>query len=78
MKAQEARVLDDEQLAERLEQAHRQLFDLRFKLAVGQVENNQQIRHAKRDIARLQTILRERQLAIRTGLAETTVGDPAE
>lgn len=78
MKAQEARVLDDEQLAERLEQAQRQLFDLRFKLAVGQVENNQQIRHAKRDIARLQTILRERQLAIRTGLAETTVGDPAE
>jgi len=62
MSPQEARALNDEGLAEALEQARETLFNLRFRRALGQLPDTSQLRSARRDIARLQTIRRERQL----------------
>lgn len=63
MQAQEIRVLSDEEIAGRLDQAYQSLFRLRFDWASGQLEDNNSIRQVKKDIARLKTILREREIA---------------
>jgi large subunit ribosomal protein L29 len=63
MKAAELRDLADEELREKLRELQEELFNLRFQLATGQIENVGRIRTVRRDIARLQTILRQRQLA---------------
>jgi len=65
MKAEEIRVLSAEELAKQLEAAHKELFDLRFRLATKQLVNHRQVRKVKKDIARLKTIIRERELGIR-------------
>ncbi|MDI3472096.1 MAG: large subunit ribosomal protein [Thermotogaceae bacterium] len=65
MKASELRGLSDQELLEKLEDAKRQLMNLRFQLAIGQLDNNSKIMETKRDIARIKTILRERELGIR-------------
>ena len=64
MKVEEIRVLSVEELAKQLEAAHKELFDLRFRLATKQLVNHRQIRETKKKIARLKTIMRERELAI--------------
>lgn len=48
----------------KLEEAHEELFNLRFRLATRQLENHREIPRVKRRIARIQTILRERELDI--------------
>jgi large subunit ribosomal protein L29 len=63
MKAAELRDLADEELREKLRELQEELFNLRFQLATGQIENVGRIRTVRRDIARLQTILRQRQQA---------------
>jgi large subunit ribosomal protein L29 len=63
MKAAELRDLSDEDLRGKLRELQEELFNLRFQLATGQIENVGRIRTVRRDIARLQTILRQRQLA---------------
>jgi large subunit ribosomal protein L29 len=63
MKAAELRDLADEELRGKLRELQEELFNLRFQLATGQIENVGRIRTVRRDIARLQTILRQRQLA---------------
>lgn len=64
MKAGEIRGLSDEELLSKLEEAHEELFNLRFRLATRQLENHREIPNVKRRIARIQTILRERELGI--------------
>jgi large subunit ribosomal protein L29 len=66
----EARRLDDEQLVERLGEMKEELFNLRFQRATGQLENTARITRTKRDIARLRTVLREREIAAAEALAE--------
>lgn len=62
MKASEIRTLNTEELLTKLEEAHEELFNLRFRLATRQLENHREIPNVKRRIARIQTILREREL----------------
>ncbi|MFC1961821.1 50S ribosomal protein L29 [Chloroflexota bacterium] len=65
MQAKDVRALNDTDLAKQLEDAHQELFNLRFRLATRQLVNHREIPRVKRNIARLQTILRERELGIR-------------
>lgn len=57
---------DDEKLVAELKKAKEELFNLRFQSATGQLESHGRIKAVKRDIARIYTILRERELGIRT------------
>ena len=65
MKISEIRALGDEEIKKQLDASHRQLLDLRFKLATKQLVNHRELPRLKRDIARYQTALRERELGIR-------------
>lgn len=62
MKAEELRELDAEELSGRLKGARRELYELRFRMAVGQLDNPQQIGVVRKDIARILTIVHERRL----------------
>jgi large subunit ribosomal protein L29 len=62
-KAAELRMLDDAKLDSEINDAYRALFTLRFQHASRQLENYRALRDARRRIARLRTIRRERQLA---------------
>jgi large subunit ribosomal protein L29 len=57
--------LDSERLFEELKKAKEELFNLRFQSATGQLESHGRLRAVKKDIARIYTILRERELGIR-------------
>jgi large subunit ribosomal protein L29 len=57
------REMSDEQLLNEIEDLKQALFNLRFQDASGQLENQNVIRYTRRDIARLKTVVRERQLA---------------
>lgn len=61
MKAAELRDLADGELREKLRELQEELFNLRFQLATGQIENVGRIRTVRRDIARLHTILGQRE-----------------
>lgn len=63
MKGAELRDIADEELKGKLRELQEELFNLRFQLATGQIENVGRIRTVRRDIARLHTILRQRELA---------------
>ncbi len=63
MQAAELRDLADGELREKLRALQEELFNLRFQLATGQIENVGRIRTVRRDIARLHTVLRQRELA---------------
>jgi large subunit ribosomal protein L29 len=63
MKAAEFRELSDDELGGRLRELQEELFNLRFQLATGQIENVGRIRIVRRDIARLKTVQRQRTLA---------------
>ena len=66
--AAEIRDLADEELVSRLGEAKEELFNLRFQVATGQLDNNRRLQHVRRDIARIYTVMRERELGIvRTG-----------
>jgi large subunit ribosomal protein L29 len=60
-KATELRDLPDEELLARLESAKEELFNLRFQFATGQLDNPMRIKSVRHDLARLLTVLRERQ-----------------
>jgi large subunit ribosomal protein L29 len=62
MKASELRELSETELAEKEQELAEELFNLRFQLATAQIENVGRISEVRRDIARVKTILRERQL----------------
>ena len=59
----ELRLLGDTEMVERLGEARRELFNLRFQLATGQLDNSARLGMVRRDIARLATFLREREIA---------------
>jgi large subunit ribosomal protein L29 len=69
--------LDNERLAEELRKAKEELFNLRFQSATGQLENHGRLRAVKRDIARIYTVLRERELGIRPAVAPAPVAEAA-
>jgi len=62
LKASEIRTLTNEALLTKLEEAHEGLFNIRFRLATRQLENHRELARAKKDIARIKTILREREI----------------
>jgi large subunit ribosomal protein L29 len=62
MKASEIKALADQELVEKLKQARTELFNLRFRLATGNLDNPNAIRAVKKDIARLHTELRAREI----------------
>ncbi len=58
-----ARELSDAELVQRLEEARQELFNLRFQLATGQLDNTARIAQLRREVARLLTVQREREIA---------------
>ena len=62
MKTSEIRALSNEELSTKLKEAHEELFNLRFRLATRQLGNHREIPRVKKRIARIRTILREREL----------------
>ena len=62
--AYELRELNSEELTTRLREAKEELFNLRFQMATGQLTNNPRLRTVKRDIARIYTVIRERELGL--------------
>jgi large subunit ribosomal protein L29 len=62
MRAEEIRSLSQQDLTGQLEEARRELFNLRFRLATKQLTNHREVRRVKKKIARMETILREREL----------------
>lgn len=62
--AHELRELNAEELKTRLAEAKEELFNLRFQAATGQLTNNRRLRTVKTDIARIYTVIRERELGL--------------
>jgi large subunit ribosomal protein L29 len=60
----ELRELHDDELQTRLRESKEELFNLRFQMATGQLDNNRRLRVVRHDIARIYTILRERELGL--------------
>jgi large subunit ribosomal protein L29 len=71
LKADEYRELGSTELGVKLDEAREEYFNLRFQNATGQLENFSQIGRVKRDIARIRTILHERELGIDTEVTES-------
>ena len=65
--AERVREMTDGQIQQELENAYRELFNLRMRHATRQLENHQAIRRARRQIARLKTIQTERRLGVKRG-----------
>ena len=65
-KAHELDEMNDVDLETRLREAKEELFNLRFQAATGQLESHGRLRTVKKDIARIYTVVRERELGIRT------------
>jgi large subunit ribosomal protein L29 len=70
MKAAELRELNDIELANRVREFREELFNLRFQNATGQLENSTRLNHVKKDIARCETLLREREITAAEALKE--------
>ncbi|GIH63457.1 MULTISPECIES: 50S ribosomal protein L29 [Microbispora] len=64
--AAELRVEDQEVLVQKLKEAKEELFNLRFQAATGQLESHGRLRAVRREIARIYTVMRERELGIVT------------
>ena len=62
--AHEFRELDNAELQSRLKDAKEELFNLRFQMATGQLDNNRRLRTVRHDIARIYTVMRERELGL--------------
>jgi len=65
LKVDEIRALGDEELLKRLDEAYEELLNLRFRLATKQLGNHREIPRVKKNISRMKTILRERELGIK-------------
>ena len=65
------RATSDDDLLAALREAKEELFNLRFQVATGQLDNNRRLQTVRRDIARIYTVMRERELGIvRSGAVE--------
>jgi len=65
MKAGDVRSLSPEERQQKLVDMKQELFNLRFQHATGQLENPQRLKQIKRDVARVQTVIREEELPLR-------------
>jgi len=65
LKVEEFRALSLEEMAKQLEEAHQELFNLRFRLVTRQLVNHREVRMVKKKIARFNTLIKERELGIR-------------
>mgnify|MGYP005859877883 CR=1 FL=1 len=65
MNAQELRAMDAAKLNEKLQEFHKELLNLRFQHATAQLENTQRIPQVKKSIARILTVLKEKQMETR-------------
>ena len=63
-KALDLRTIEDDELVSKLREAKEELFNLRFQAATGQLESHGRLRAVKKDIARIYTVMRERELGI--------------
>ncbi|AFT98804.1 MULTISPECIES: 50S ribosomal protein L29 [Nocardia] len=73
--AAELRELTEEELVQKLRDSKEELFNLRFQMATGQLDNNRRLRVVRHEIARIYTVMRERELGLATGPADK--GDAA-
>ncbi|TXL61010.1 50S ribosomal protein L29 [Cerasibacillus terrae] len=64
MKANEIRELTTAEIEEKVQSLKEELFNLRFQLATGQLENTARIRQVKKSIARMKTVMRQRELSV--------------
>ena len=71
------RGFDDDRLVDELRKAKEALFNLRFQSATGQLESHGALKAVRRDIARIYTVMRERELGIVPVVEETTTGGAA-
>ena len=69
----ELKLLGDAELLEKLSDARKELFNLRFQLATGQLDNSARLGEVRREIARMSTFVRQREIAAH----EALVGDEA-
>lgn len=67
--AGELRELTDDELTDKLRESKEELFNLRFQSATGQLANNRRLRVVRQEIARIYTVLRERELGLAAGPA---------
>ena len=65
--AGELRELGADELVLRLRESKEELFNLRFQMATGQMDNNRRLRTVRHDIARIYTVMRERELGLSVG-----------
>jgi len=65
MKASEIRELSEVELNEKLKDLKAELFNLRFQHAINQLDNPMRLNHIKKDIARVKTIMQQRQVAVK-------------
>ncbi|MFH1737060.1 MAG: 50S ribosomal protein L29 [Actinomycetota bacterium] len=63
MNAKELRAMSQEELNKKLTEAKEELFNLRFQMSTAQLDNPRRVRQVRRDIARIETVRRERELA---------------
>ena len=63
-KVSELREMADAELESRLGETRQELFNLRFQLVTGQLDNSARIGHVRKDVARIETLLREREIAL--------------
>lgn len=63
MKAESLREFSDSELTKKVMDLKEELFNLRFQMATGQLDNPMQIKQVRKDIARAKTVIRERELA---------------
>ncbi len=63
MRPSEIRNLSRVEISRRLDEAHQELFNLRFQYATGQLKNTTRLTEVRHEIARLRTIMREKELA---------------
>jgi large subunit ribosomal protein L29 len=75
--ASEVRELTEEELVLRLREAKEELFNLRFQMATGQLDNNRRLRTVRRDIAKIYTVMRERELGLSASPDETVTDEGA-
>jgi large subunit ribosomal protein L29 len=68
--AAELRELAEDQLVAKLRESKEELFNLRFQMATGQLSNTRRLRVVRHEIARIYTVMRERELGLTTGPAE--------
>jgi large subunit ribosomal protein L29 len=69
----ELRGLEDDELVSKLRESKEELFNLRFQSATGQLDNNKRLQTVRRDIARIYTVMRERELGLTTAPAASGV-----